>query len=73
MDDQEFLARLGEEVRTRRRDKGWSQEDLAGEAQVHVNQLSLIERSGVNASVVVVRKIAGALGIRLSELIASAE
>ena len=73
MDDQEFLAKIGEEVRTRRRMKGWSQEDLAGEARVHVNQVSLVERGGVNASLIVARKIAEALGLRLSAIIAAAE
>lgn len=72
MDDQQFLVRLGEEVRTRRRMKGWSQEDLAGETGVHVNQVSLVERGGVNASLIVTRKIAEGLGMKLSELLAGA-
>ena len=71
MDDHEaeFLKRLGEEVRTRRRARGWSQEDLAGESGAHVNQVSLIERSGVNASLRVTRRVAAALGLKLSELL----
>ncbi len=73
MDDQEFLTKIGEAVRTKRRMKGWSQEDLAGETGLHVNQVSLVERGGVNASLVLMRKIAEALGLRLSELIAAAE
>ena len=73
MDDGEarFLVRLGDEVRERRRAKGWSQADLAGEAVLHVNQVSLVERGGVNASLLVARKIAGVLGVRLSELLAA--
>ena len=69
--DSKFLARIGEEVRARRREKGWSQEDLAGESGLHTNEISLVERGGVNASLGVSRKIVVALGMRLSELLAS--
>ena len=70
MNDQEFLVKIGEAVRTRRRERGWSQADLAGETGTHVNQVSLIERGGVNASLVVTRKIAEGLGMKMSELLA---
>ena len=72
MNDQEFLAKIGEAVRTRRRELGLSQEDLAGSTGVHVNQVSLVERGGVNASLVVARRVAEGLGMKLSELLSGA-
>lgn len=75
MEDHEaqFLLQSGELVRERRRAKGWSQEDLAGESGLHTNQVSLIERGGVSAGLLVARKIARAFGVRLTDLLAAVE
>ena len=75
MEDHEaqFLLQVWGLVRDRRRAKGWSQEDLTGESGLHTNQVSLIEWGGVNASLLVARKIARAFGVRLTDLLAAVE
>lgn len=75
MDEREmgFLVRFGDVIRAKRRDKGWTQEDLAAESGLHTNQISLVERAGVNASLTIALKIAGALEIKLSELLVVVE
>jgi transcriptional regulator with XRE-family HTH domain len=50
-----------------------SQERLADAASISVPYLSEIERGQRNPTVAVMGRIAGALGVRLSELVALAE
>lgn len=50
--------------------RGWSQEDLALEAEVARTYLSKLERALDNPSLAVVEKLAGALGVHISELLA---
>jgi transcriptional regulator with XRE-family HTH domain len=65
--------RLGSAIRKLRMDAGISQEALAGRAKLHRTTMSEIERGRSNVSIDIAERIARALGVRLSELLAEAE
>jgi len=52
---------------------GLSQEDFAEEANVHRTYISSIELGKVNIGIEVANALAGALGMKLSELVRKAE
>lgn len=60
---------LGENIRTHRRNKGWSQEKLAEKADLHHNYIGNVERGEENISVDALMRIAAALKISLSDLV----
>ncbi len=60
---------VGENIRTLRQAKGWSQEKLAFEADLHRTYIGDIERGERNVSVVNVQKIADALGVCAADLL----
>lgn len=64
---------LGEAIRAARKEKDWSQEELAAEARLDRTYVSGVERGERNISYANLLKIAGTLGMRLSELQARAE
>jgi transcriptional regulator with XRE-family HTH domain len=67
-------AAFGHAVRALREERdGLSQERLAEGAAISVPYLSDIERGQRNPTVAVMARIADALGVRLSELVARAE
>lgn len=66
-------AELGEAIRRHRRAAGLSQERLAERSGLHWTYISEIETSKVNPTVNVLRRIADALGVRTSQLVAEAE
>jgi transcriptional regulator with XRE-family HTH domain len=68
----EHLA-LGMAIRERRAERGLSQEDLAHETGVHRTYVGGIERGERNPSYTNLLRIAKALGLDLSELVARAE
>jgi XRE family transcriptional regulator, regulator of sulfur utilization len=71
---QPTAAAFGRAVRALREENGaMSQERLAEAACISVPYLSDIERGHRNPTVAVMARIAGALGVRLSELVARAE
>lgn len=57
------LRRLGEA-------KGLSQEKFAFEAQIHRTYISDIERGARNPTIAIVQKLAAALGVTASDLLA---
>jgi transcriptional regulator with XRE-family HTH domain len=59
----EVLRKLGEKVRTFRRERGLTQEELAESLDLSVAYVSLIERGGRNPPYTTVVAIAHALGI----------
>lgn len=65
--------RFGIEVRRRRQALGWSQERLAGAADLNRSYMGEIERGVVTASLETAQKLAQALGAPLSELISCCE
>jgi transcriptional regulator with XRE-family HTH domain len=59
-------------VRRLRKALEWSQDQLAAEAQIDQNAVSLIENGRANPTLMVVEEIARALGVRLPELLEAA-
>lgn len=64
---------IGENIRTLRRAKGWTQETLARKCRMNSDHLSTIELGTVNVSIVTLIKIAKALKSSVAELIKGAE
>jgi transcriptional regulator with XRE-family HTH domain len=64
---QERIAakRLAKKIRELRRQRGWSQNELAAEANIHKNYLGGIER---NPSLSHIAKIADALSVTIPDL-----
>ena len=63
----------GRVIRSLRQRRGMSQEVLSGLAELSRSHLSMIESGRKTANVETLWRIAGALGLRLSELIRLAE
>lgn len=64
----DILAEFGEAVRARRYKLGMSQEELAERADLHRNYVGGVERGERNIALVNLEKLAGALGVKVSEL-----
>ncbi len=64
---------FGRAVRRKRESAGLSQEEFAERANIHRTYVSSIELGKVSVGIEVANSLAAALGIRLSELIRSAE
>lgn len=65
--------RFGEVLRRRREAAGQSQEALAAEAGLHRNYVGLLERGKRIPSILVVEKLASALGTTMASLMRSVE
>lgn len=66
-------AALGNTIRTVRREKGLSQEVLSGLAGIARTHLTMIENGTMRPTIDTLCKIAQALGLRTSELLAMME
>jgi transcriptional regulator with XRE-family HTH domain len=64
---------LGQAIRRERERLGLSQEDFAEQANVHRTYISSIELGKVSMGIEVAHALAGALGMKLSELVRKAE
>jgi transcriptional regulator with XRE-family HTH domain len=60
-------------LRQLREERGWSQEQLAGRADLNRSYLGEVERGSAVPSIVTVSKLARALEIRMSSMIARCE
>lgn len=60
-------------LRQLREERGWSQEQLAAQAGLNRSYLGEVERGRAIPSLITVSKLAGALEIRLSTMIARCE
>ena len=65
----DIRQRLAKNVRRIRREKGWSQEELADRADVHRTYISGVERLVRNPTITIVGRIADALGVQVGELV----
>jgi transcriptional regulator with XRE-family HTH domain len=63
---------LAANVRRLRKERGWSQTDLAAETRVEQAAISLIENGRANPTLLMLESIAKALGIAFMELFAAA-
>src|SRR5262245_14330887 len=64
-----FLARLGERVRTMRSRRGMSRKVLAKHSKVSERYLAQLESGQGNCSIVLLRRIAGAMSVPVAELV----
>jgi XRE family transcriptional regulator, aerobic/anaerobic benzoate catabolism transcriptional regulator len=71
--DPEFLANLGRRVRQARRERGMARSALSRAADVSERYLAQLESGEGNASVVLLRRIAAALGVQITDLLDSGE
>jgi XRE family aerobic/anaerobic benzoate catabolism transcriptional regulator len=67
--DQEFLAALGRRVRDTRERRGVTRKVLASQADVSERYLGQLELGEGNASIVLLRRVAAALGVTLVDLL----
>jgi transcriptional regulator with XRE-family HTH domain len=68
-----FGERFGLVVRELREARGWSQERLAGRAELNRSYMGEIERASAMPSLATAAKLAHALEVSLSELISRCE
>jgi transcriptional regulator with XRE-family HTH domain len=64
---------MNETLKTLRRAKGWSQTRLARESGVSQTYISDLEAGRSNPTVPVLKRLAAALGVRVSDLIGEGE
>jgi XRE family transcriptional regulator, regulator of sulfur utilization len=60
----------GDKVRDLRKERGWSQQELADRAGISMQTVSNLETSRHVPGIVTLSKIAGALGVPLPDLLA---
>lgn len=63
------LILFGGRIRQIRKTKGWSQEKLAEETDLHRTYIGSIERGERNVSFLNIKRIADGLGVSVSELV----
>lgn len=66
----DIRERLGRNLRQLRRERGLSQEEFAFEAKIHRTYISDLERGARNPTILVVDKLAEALQVTASRLLA---
>jgi len=64
-----LIKAIGEKVQLLRKQKGLSQEDLAGEADIMLSQIGRIERGETNPTISTLALLATALQVELKELV----
>jgi transcriptional regulator with XRE-family HTH domain len=62
---------LGRNVQRLRLDHGWSQDELAEQSGLHRTYVSQVERGVRNPTLMIIAKLAKALGVPPSDLLAS--
>jgi transcriptional regulator with XRE-family HTH domain len=72
-DAKEFLRAFGDAIRARRKERGLSQEAFADEIPLYRSYLADVERGARNLGLVNSLRIARALSVPLSQLLADAE
>ena len=68
-----MLAALGRYLRSVREGKGWSQEDLAFECDLHRTYIGAVERGEYNVTLLTLRKITAKLGISMLDAVKGIE
>ncbi len=67
----DIRRQLGRNVQRIRKEHDWSQEELAFESGLHRTYISGIERGARNPTILVLEKLAGALGVTPARLLES--
>lgn len=68
MKNKDILIKFGKGVRILRKEKGFSQEELAHKAQLHRTYIGMIERAEKNITLINIEKIANALETKIAKL-----
>jgi len=68
LDEKEFLIAFGQNLKKIRKEKGFTQEQLAIDLDIEISQISRIERGVINTSVGNVNAIARVLRVEYSDL-----
>lgn len=63
------LLKIGNNITQLRKSKGWTQEELAFECQLHRTYIGSVERGERNIAILNLFKIANALGVEVKEII----
>lgn len=63
-----ILIVIGENIRKYRLEKGWSQEDLAFECELHRTYIGAVERGEKNITILNLIKIKEKLGVDIGDL-----
>ena len=66
--EQKILVKFGEKVREIRKEKEFSQEELAHKANLHRTYIGMIERAEKNITLINMEKIANALEVEIASL-----
>lgn len=66
--DKKLIQNFGKHLKIVRMEKGLSQENLANDADIPINQIGRIERGEINPSLSTINSIAKALNIKLYDL-----
>jgi transcriptional regulator with XRE-family HTH domain len=66
---QHLLLRLGKRIRSLRKDRGWTQEELAHRSGLNRSYMSDVECGRSDLSLSTLQKIARPLGISVAELL----
>ena len=67
--NKKLVRRIGNNIRNRRYNAGWSQEELAEHADVHRNYVSRVESGLIDLSISGLAKFAKGLHVSLCDLI----
>lgn len=65
----DIRQQVGRNLKRIRKEKGWSQEELAFESGLHRTYISGIERGARNPTVLILAKISETLGVAASDLL----
>lgn len=68
MDNKKILIKFGEKVRSLRKERNLSQEELSFKAELHRTYIGMIERSEKNITLINIEKIAKALEVDIKKL-----
>jgi transcriptional regulator with XRE-family HTH domain len=63
-----YLKKVGNTLRKIRKEKGFSMENLANEAEIEYRQLGRIERGEINTSIISLLRICNTLEIEMKSL-----
>ena len=67
----EITIALGKKIRSLRQARGWTQEQLAEYAELHVSYIVLLEKGANRATIETLEKLSRAFGISISDLVQS--
>jgi len=67
--EKNILKRFGNNVRSARKEIGWSQEVLSNKSGLHRTYIGSIEKGGRNVSLINIERIAKALNVKMADLL----